>query len=355
MGTIYLKQDDGRLAAMTAEPYDAEADLQQLLAEHPHLLLGEDPDGPGWLLIRKEAGVPDAQGAADRWSLDHLFVDAQGVPTLVEVKRATDTRIRREVVGQMLDYAANGVRHWPEGSLQNHFTTTHGGPENADFALTRFLDGDDPTDFWATVEDNLRAGKIRMVFAADHIPATLARIIEFLNEQMRPAEVLGVEIRQFRGQGQTTLVPSLVGRTSAARRAKPTTSSSYAQDLVDAEEPVRTAEALLTQWAQDTGTRTRQTPRAKQFLTGDGVFLFHYFPGSAALEIPVAHLLEHGLAAEAEEFRADLQALTDRRLSKRHLYFPAADLITHWDQLATDLLPRYAALRTASHKTGEQE
>jgi hypothetical protein len=31
------------------------------------------------------------------------------VPTLLEVKRSSDTRIRREVVGQMLDYAANGV------------------------------------------------------------------------------------------------------------------------------------------------------------------------------------------------------------------------------------------------------
>ena len=31
------------------------------------------------------------------------------MPTLVEVKRSSDTRIRREVVGQMLHYAANAV------------------------------------------------------------------------------------------------------------------------------------------------------------------------------------------------------------------------------------------------------
>ena len=63
MGTVYLKGDDGGLVAMSAQPFDAEADLQQLLAEHPHLLLGEDPDGPGWLLIRKEAGVPGRRRA----------------------------------------------------------------------------------------------------------------------------------------------------------------------------------------------------------------------------------------------------------------------------------------------------
>ena len=32
--------------------------------------------------------------------------------TVVEVKRGADTRVRREVVGQMLDYAANASTTW---------------------------------------------------------------------------------------------------------------------------------------------------------------------------------------------------------------------------------------------------
>ena len=51
-------------------------------------------------------------GGSDRGSLDHLFLDQDAVPTLVEVKRSENTQIRREVVGQMLDYAANGVMFW---------------------------------------------------------------------------------------------------------------------------------------------------------------------------------------------------------------------------------------------------
>ena len=54
----------------------------------------------------------------NRWSLDHLFLDQEGIPTLVEVKRGTDTRIRREVVGQMLDYAANAIVYWPVEELR---------------------------------------------------------------------------------------------------------------------------------------------------------------------------------------------------------------------------------------------
>lgn len=61
-----------------------------------------------WLLVSREWGVPREEGGGGHWSLDHLFLDQEGVPTLVEVKRSSDTRLRREVVGQMLDYA----REW---------------------------------------------------------------------------------------------------------------------------------------------------------------------------------------------------------------------------------------------------
>jgi hypothetical protein len=51
----------------------------------------------------------------------HLAVDQDAVPTFVEVKRACDTRARREVVAQMLDYAANGSVFWTPGQLRNWF------------------------------------------------------------------------------------------------------------------------------------------------------------------------------------------------------------------------------------------
>jgi hypothetical protein len=57
-----------------------------------------------FLLIEQECGVPAREAGADRWSIDHLFIDQDAIPTIVEVKRSSDTRIRREVVGQMLDY-----------------------------------------------------------------------------------------------------------------------------------------------------------------------------------------------------------------------------------------------------------
>lgn len=74
--------------------------------------------------------------------------------------------------------------------------------------------------FWQAVKTNLAAGRIRMLFVADLIPPELRRIIEFLNRQMDPAEVLALELRQFEGEGMRTIVPLVHGQTEEARGHK---------------------------------------------------------------------------------------------------------------------------------------
>ena len=127
MGRIFLIADGGDLVELEQQEYSSEDQLQDLLARFPSLLPGDDfdPASPRrWLLVSREAGIPGESDGGDRWSLDHLFLDQDGVPTLVEVKRSSDTRLRREVVGQMLDYAANGVAHWPLEQLQALFNSS---------------------------------------------------------------------------------------------------------------------------------------------------------------------------------------------------------------------------------------
>src|SRR5205807_643393 len=68
---------------------------------------------------------------------------------------------------------------------------------------------------------NLFAGRIRLLFVADKIPIELQRVVEFLNEQMDPAEVLAIELRLFSGAGGLrTLVPTVYGQTSEAALRK---------------------------------------------------------------------------------------------------------------------------------------
>lgn len=218
-GGIFLLDSDGDLTEMAETPFAAEVDLQKLLARHPDLLPGDqiDPESPRrWLLVAREVSVPDDAGT--RWALDHLFLDQEGVPTLVEVKRGSDPRTRREVVGQLLDYAAHSVLYWTEETIRNRFeerSRQDGHDPEAD--LLQFLgDGFAASDFWQRVKTNLQAGRIRLIFVSDAIPSELRRVVEFLNQQMDPAEVLAVEIRQYAGGSLKTLVPRVMGQTSEA-------------------------------------------------------------------------------------------------------------------------------------------
>jgi hypothetical protein len=261
---IFLIHDDGTLVEMTEQAYDSEALLQQLLAEYPSLLAGKqiNPDAPRrWVLVRREAGVASEEAAGNRWSVDHLFLDQDGIPTLVEVKRSSDTRIRREVIGQMLDYAANAVVYWPIEQIRAYYEATcQQQSMDADQLLIDLLGEEVEIDqFWQQVKTNLQAGRIRMIFVADGIPPELRRVVEFLNEQMNPAEVLAVEIKQFAGHGLKTLVPRVMGQTAEAQQKKGAGTrerrkwdeASFVQELLaktDAES-VAVAQRLL-EWAR---------------------------------------------------------------------------------------------------------
>jgi hypothetical protein len=223
-GGIYLIQDGGRLVELREQPYDSEDLLQQLLARYPNLLAGDqmDPAAPRrWLLVKREKEVPSEEGGSGRWAVDHLFLDQDAVPTLVEVKRSNDTRIRREVIGQMLDYAANAVAYWPVETLRAQFETACEETRSPDEVFQEFVGPDaDEEQFWQQAKTNLQAGKIRLVFVADVIPLELKRVVEFLNSQMDPAEVLAVELKQYVGQGLKTLVPRVIGQTAEAQQKK---------------------------------------------------------------------------------------------------------------------------------------
>ncbi|MDP9380545.1 MAG: hypothetical protein M3Q29_10445 [Chloroflexota bacterium] len=263
-GRIYLVQDNGELLTMEEEGYATEDLLQELLAKYPALLAGEQMDSSSprrWLLISREVPLASDEGGTGRWSVDHLFPDQDAAPTIVEVKRSSDTRIRREVVGQMLDYAANAVLYWPAESIRARFEASSDDPEQD---LSGLIGTEGSADaFWAKLKTNLQAGRLRMVFVADEIPSELQRIVEFLNGQLTTAEVLAVEVKQYVGQGVRTLVPRVIGLTSEAERSKSTgrgarrtgDETSFFQDLSARQGPDAAAneEAItaIYEWCRD--------------------------------------------------------------------------------------------------------
>jgi hypothetical protein len=91
---IYLRHGE-TYVEMIETPYHPEDVLQRLIERHPEMLTGDAAAHGPLILVRREAGVSDQEDASGRWSLDHLYLDGKAIPTLVEVKRSSDTRARR--------------------------------------------------------------------------------------------------------------------------------------------------------------------------------------------------------------------------------------------------------------------
>ena len=212
---VFLRQGD-KLIAMREQVLQTESVLEQLLAESPALLAGdEDGDGRRWILVSR---------GGDQAGPDYVFLDEQGVPTLVEVTRSADPNASRELVGQMVDYAANVIAYQDPARLRATLESRcRDQGRDVQDVLREDLGIDmEPSHYWEHVRVNMSVGRLRLIFAADAIPADLRRIVEFLNEQMSPTEVLALEIRQYVEDGgrQHTLVSRLFGWTAAAQRRK---------------------------------------------------------------------------------------------------------------------------------------
>ena len=259
---IWRLDEDGDPTPLTAADYDDEGDLQKLIADHPDVLERVTPHDPRrWILVKREMGIPDSTETADRWALDHLFIDQDAVPTLVEAKLSRNPEIRRKVVGQLLEYAAHATQYWTAEKIRASFEAEQGGEEQARVRLAEFRDEADAGDgsyeaFWHDAGTNLRADNIRLLFAVDRIPDELAHIVAFLNRNMERVEVLAIELKQFRSAGFRTLVPRVIGRTDGQRSRtsssrRTLTMETFLQEFPDG--AVREAARGLLERAEHTG------------------------------------------------------------------------------------------------------
>ncbi|MCK4593423.1 DUF91 domain-containing protein, partial [bacterium] len=86
----------GDWRSLETTTYRDEAHLQELLYREPQLIKIEPP----LLVCVKEFGIPDS-GAVDL-----LAIDENAKVTLIECKLDKNPKVKREVVGQVLEYAA---------------------------------------------------------------------------------------------------------------------------------------------------------------------------------------------------------------------------------------------------------
>jgi len=316
------------LRALAARPFreglfgkNLEEALQTLIERHPELLPGKQmepgsDDPPRFVLLCREMPVAG-------WSLDHLLVDQRAVLTLVEAKLIQNPEARRDVIGQIMEYAANAAESWGSGRARRkagEFWRDRDG--GIDAIIKREFGIGDVDAFWNDLERNLQNGKVRLVIVADEFRPEVRRTIEYLNAEMSNAEIYGLELRCYGDESESlVLVPYLIGQTQATADRKGSTQavwwpverlrSAYA-DLQDRDIAERLREAL--DWAVDKGffleaktqaptfgLRGRSGDRIVSFFSDGTVYCFinekHYPGGKGERDHFVGKLKGLGLLA----------------------------------------------------------
>lgn len=229
MVTVYTVGESGKVRALDeVKSTNEEKDLQKLLSDNPELLVGDqiDPDTPRrWLQIKSEMPVSDPTTGTDRWSIDLLFVDQDAVLTMVECKRCDDTRSRREVIAQVLEYAANAHIGWSPDLLRRHAAKTAADAGSTlEKAIASLAPSEEvgATDLFEAALTNLRNRVCRIVLFLDRAPTELKSLVEFLNAECATIEILLVEARFYgdpSSQGRF-VAPALWGFTEQIRLQK---------------------------------------------------------------------------------------------------------------------------------------
>lgn len=215
-GKIYKIESDEELVAMYEKKHALELNFQNLIMKYPDLIPGDQIDSENprkWLFVGEEVQFPVVGSGPIR--LDLLFLDQDGVPTLIEIKRGDDERLKRGVVAQIMEYGANILLYMDARSIREIVES------NNDITVTDILDDNDSEEeFWDKVYDNLKAEKIRLLVVADEIPNRLQNIIEFLNRNMESITILAVEIKQYIKDDTKTLVSRVIGQSIEAQSKK---------------------------------------------------------------------------------------------------------------------------------------
>lgn len=196
-----------------------ELHLQHLIAENPGLLPSDNrPEQRRWLLVTRELPIT-AEGTS--FSLDHLFLDEDGVPTLVESKLASNPQHRREVIGQALDYASWFAFDGSE-VIRRYLVARCGDAADDEVREAFGTDDEDEFDveaYWRRVDDQLRQGRMRLLFVGDSVSPLVRRVTEFLNRELRNVDVLAVEYAVWGDDAETRVLVPTVHGLSVDKRA----------------------------------------------------------------------------------------------------------------------------------------
>jgi hypothetical protein len=218
---LLLGEVPGSAVALTPVGFSAgvdsidEAAIQRLVQDHPSCLpINEiDPLFCNPVPICMELNTPAGP-------IDNFLVTASGLPVLVECKLWRNPEGRREVVGQILDYAKEMSR-WSSSDLQREVSRRLNMSGNPLLELVRGAGHEvDEVQFNDALTLNLRRGRFLLLIVGDGIREGVEAISEYLQRHANLHFAFGlVEMPLYRlPDGRSIVVPRILARTELIRR-----------------------------------------------------------------------------------------------------------------------------------------
>lgn len=207
---LIRNQGENDWKVVESAKYNAETELQVLLAESPSLIPVSEirEDATTLVLAVREFGLPGSGNT------DILAFSADGDIAIVECKLAANPESKRKVIGQILEY---GAYLWSQSyeEVDQRIYNKH-NKRLADLVSESVSAPDwDEEKFRTNVNDSLAKGAFILIVAVDRINDELARTIEFLNGCGNPAfSFHALEMRRFQASNTDILVPHLHGASS---------------------------------------------------------------------------------------------------------------------------------------------
>lgn len=221
--TLVLLNDNADAQVVTRVPQGEarrEHVLRDLIHDQPGTMPVHDID-PSYgrlFTVAKELNIPGVG------FVDVLLADERGRLVVVECKLWRNPQARREVVGQILDYARELSRYGYE-DLQRQISIATKRRGNVLYELAREAGGDmDEASFVDRVARDLTAGRFLLLVVGDGITEGTRRIGEYLHGQPGLAFEFGlIEMAEYRftdtaGVERAIVQPRLLAQTTVIER-----------------------------------------------------------------------------------------------------------------------------------------
>ncbi|WP_242133410.1 PDDEXK family nuclease [Aestuariivivens marinum] len=192
--------------------------LQKLIFENPQILPVDNLEIGFTPLIPLGREISTSVGF-----IDNLFISPDGYLTIVETKLWRNPEAKREVVGQIIDYAKD-LTNWTFDKLNSEVKNRNSENKGIIEAIQELeeLDEEYEAKLIDNIERNLKRGRFLLLIVGDGIRESVEDMVDYLSNSAQLLFTLGlVELQVYKAITDESyiVVPNLITRTKEITRA----------------------------------------------------------------------------------------------------------------------------------------